>query len=109
MRLWIDNESARYGLIGGYSSKPFAARIISEIWVQLAKHDIAFFVDRVPSKENISDGPSRRDWGLITHLRIARVIANAAVRKAAALLSQNTAFLFGSAKATLAPATPLGS
>ena len=101
MRLWIDNESARYGLIGGYSSNPFAARIISEIWVQLARADIAFFVERVPSKENISDGPSRDDWELIQALKIARVRAGGALKEAAALLSANTALLFGAAKATL--------
>ena len=108
MRLWIDNESARYGLIGGYSSNPFAARIISEIWVQLARHDIAFFVDRVPSTENISDGPSRREWKLIAHLRIARVEATAAVDEATALLSQTFALLFGSAKTSLAKVISLG-
>ena len=59
MRLWIDNESARYGLIGGYSGNPFAARIISEVWVQLARPGSAFLVDRVLSKENVSDGLPR--------------------------------------------------
>ena len=108
MRLWIDNESARYGLIGGYSSNPFAARIISEIWVQLARHDIAFFVERVPSKENISDGPSRKIWELIKELNIYRVEARDAVRETAELLSRNSALLFGAAIAALKDHTSPG-
>ena len=59
MRLWIDNESARFALISGYSTNPWAARIVSEIWVHLSVMDCTFFVERVPTKENIADGPSR--------------------------------------------------
>ena len=58
-------------------------------------------VKRVPSKENIADGPSRDDWELIQALNIARVSAGGALKEAAALLSENTALLFGAAKATL--------
>ena len=71
LRLWIDNEAARFTLIGGYSSNPWAARIISEAWVQLVYLDIDVHFERVASKENISDGPSRDYFGLVDVLKLA--------------------------------------
>ena len=97
VRLWIDNESARFGLISGYSSNPWAARIISEIWVQLAVMDCAFFVERVPTKENIADGPSRKDLSLLAALNIPIHPVREAISAVAGLLSENTALLFGAA------------
>ena len=99
MRLWIDNEAARYALIGGYSSNPWAARIVSEIWVRLSVLDIACYVERVPTKENISDGPSRCERETIEALDIPRVRARSAITSVAALLRANSALLFGAAKA----------
>jgi len=99
LRLWIDNEAARFALIGGYSSNPWAARIVSEIWVQLAVHDIFFYVERVPTKENIADGPSRNEYELIERLGIPRKNARPAVGQVSAILETNTALLFGAAKA----------
>ena len=97
MRLWLDNESARFGLISGYSSNPWAARIISEIWVQLSVLDCAFYVERVPTKENIADGPSRKDFSLLKALHIPTQEVRDAVSAVSALLSENTALLFGAA------------
>jgi len=98
MRLWIDNESARFALISGYSTNPWAARIVSEIWVQLSVMDCAFYVERVPTKENIADGPSRGHLRLLQRLSIPVQGARSAVSGAAHLLTQNTALLFGAAK-----------
>ena len=107
MRLWIDNESARFALISGYSTNPWAARIVSEIWVQLSVMDCAFFVERVPTKENIADGPSRGHLRLLRRLSIPVQGAKDAVTGVARLLSQNTALLFGAAKTAPMPTRPL--
>ena len=106
MRLWIDNEAARFALISGYSTNPWAARIVSEIWVQLSVMDCAFFVERVPTKENIADGPSRGHRRLLRRLNIPVRGAENAVAGVAHLLSQNTALLFGAAKTASAPNEP---
>lgn len=98
MRLWIDNEAARFGLINGYSSNPWAARIISEIWIQLARRAIHFFIERVESARNISDGPSRDYWALIEALSIPRQRALPALKKVCSILEENTALLFGAAR-----------
>ena len=97
MRLWIDNESARFALISGYSTNPWAARIVSEIWAQLSVMDCAFFVERVPTKENIGDGPSWGHLKLLRRLSIPVQGAGNTVAGVAHLLSHNTAFLFGAA------------
>ena len=87
-------------MIGGYSSNPWAARIISEVWVQIVRLDIHIHFERVSSKENISDGPSRNDFGLVgTILQFPREDARLAIREVAAMLKQNTALLFGAAAA----------
>ena len=60
---------------------------------------MAFFVERVASKENIADGPSRNYWILADRLGIPREKAHSAFVMVNQLLSMNTALLFGAAKA----------
>ena len=72
LRLWVDNEGARCSIISGYSAKSWGARIVAQIWVEVARHDIALWVDRVPTKENPADAPSRDNWELQRRLAWAR-------------------------------------
>ena len=98
IRLWIDNEAARYSILRGYSKNPWAARIVAEIWIQLAALDMALRVERVPTKENIGDGPSRLRHALLELLEIPLDTAIPAMERVAKLLLENTALLFGAAK-----------
>ena len=72
LRLWVDNEGARCSIISGYSANSWGARIVAQIWVEVARHDIALWVDRVPTKENPADAPSRDNWELQRRLAWAR-------------------------------------
>ena len=56
---FVDNESAAAGLVRGYSSKSDSSALIGEYWLTAAKHSLEIYIDRVESKSNISDGPSR--------------------------------------------------
>ena len=56
---FVDNESAAAGLVRGYSSKADSSSLIGEYWLLAAKYSLEIYVDRVESKSNISDGPSR--------------------------------------------------
>ena len=59
---FIDNDSARYGLIRGYSPVLDSSRIISESWMFDAVLGTASWFARVPTASNIADAPSRLDF-----------------------------------------------
>ena len=56
---FVDNDSATSALIRGYSGKLDSARLVGDYWLIAAKTRAHVFVDRVESKANPADGPSR--------------------------------------------------
>jgi hypothetical protein len=65
---FVDNTSAIYCAIKDYSKSPDSARIVHCIHAILVAFDINVWFEYVPSKENISDGPSRGACELVTNL-----------------------------------------
>jgi hypothetical protein len=59
---FIDNDSARYGLIRGYSPVMASARLINESWLEDARLSATSWFARVPTASNIADSPSRLDF-----------------------------------------------
>eukprot|EP00435_Cladocopium_sp_Y103_P007550 s1582_g2.t1 len=59
---FIDNDSAAATLVKGYSQKSDSVEITDEYWQLAARHCIDAYIDRVESKSNVSDGPSRLDF-----------------------------------------------
>ena len=59
---FVDNESAAAGLVRGHSSKADSSALIGEYWLTASKQSMEIYVDRVESKSNISDGPSRLEF-----------------------------------------------
>ena len=57
--VFIDNDSARFGLISGYSAVPASAAIISLAWGLIARLGVFPWFARVPTVCNPADGPSR--------------------------------------------------
>ena len=57
--IFIDNDSARFGLISGYSPVLASAALISAAWGLLASLGTAAWFGRVPTACNPADGPSR--------------------------------------------------
>jgi len=62
-RIHVDNVSAMYACMNGYSGNPFMARLAGEIWMELLRLDVAPWWQYVPSKLNVSDIFSRPDKG----------------------------------------------
>jgi len=60
--LFVDNEAARASLIKGISSSEPSSEIIGHFWETVATHDWHVWLERVPSKSNAADAPSRNDW-----------------------------------------------
>jgi len=59
---FIDNDSARYSLIRGYSPVLDSSRMINESWLLDAELGVASWYARVPTCCNIADDPSRLDF-----------------------------------------------
>ena len=66
--VFIDSDSARFGLIKGYSPSLASAWPLAEHWRQ----DLAWF-DRVPTHCNPADGPSRMNFSRLPTLSGAKI------------------------------------
>ena len=63
--LFVDNDSAASGLVKGYSPQLDSGAIIGQFWLSVAKLKSNLYIDRVESKSNPSDGPSRLEFSLM--------------------------------------------
>ena len=61
--IFVDNDSARHGLVSGYSPLLKSAALIAAVLVQLARLGAFPWFARVPSCSNIADAPSRLEFG----------------------------------------------
>ena len=59
VRLWIDNEAARFGLIRGSSPVEVSRELITWTWGEISMGEIYPWFERVPSSGNPADDPSR--------------------------------------------------
>ena len=62
---FIDNEAARLGLVKAYSPVLPSLAIIMDCLSWDYRHKVDSWYSRVPSKSNISDGPSRLDFSSV--------------------------------------------
>ena len=63
--LFVDNDSAASGLVKGYSPQLDSGAIIGQFWLSVSEARVSVYIDRVESKSNPSDGPSRLDFHLM--------------------------------------------
>ena len=70
---YVDNDAARYSLIKGYSPCPSSASLVSDVAREEARCASFTWYERVPSKSNCADGPSRLDFGEVRGLLEGRV------------------------------------
>ena len=59
--IFIDNESARFAMIRGYSPVAASRSTVESSWAELARLQAAPWFERVPSAGNPADAPSRCD------------------------------------------------
>ena len=60
MLLFIDNSEAQAAIVNGSAKNHVVNEIAAEIWNFCALYDIGLWVERVRSKSNIADLPSRK-------------------------------------------------
>ena len=65
---WIENESAVYALVKGYSSAPDSARVVNLFQGCVAQLAVTPWVEYVQSSDNIADLPSRGEFELLRTL-----------------------------------------
>ena len=65
---YLDNDAAKAGLIRGAGATQLADRIIQHICEIESQLQLKSWFSRVPSHSNISDGPSRLEFGLLDSL-----------------------------------------
>ena len=68
---YVDNDSARAGLIKGAGATSMADAIIECFCARESTLQLKAWFNRVPSHSNISDGPSRSDFSLVKRLGCA--------------------------------------
>ena len=66
--LFIDNDSAAASPVKGYSPKVDSGAIVGEFWLLAAQLRVHVYIDRVESKSNLADGPSRNQFDEIKGL-----------------------------------------
>ena len=66
--LFMDNDSAAASLVKGYSPKIDSGAIVGEFWLLVAQLRAHVYIDRVESKSNIADGPSRNQFDEVKSL-----------------------------------------
>ena len=74
LSIYIDNTGAQGALVKGFSGSKFLTAIAAEFWDVAIRHDIAIWIGRVASDDNIADPPSRDDCSFLEgHLGARRL------------------------------------
>ena len=62
---FVDNDGAASSLVKGYSPKTDSCALCGSYWIMAASHKVESYIERVESKSNLADGPSRLDFSLM--------------------------------------------
>ena len=62
VRLWIDNSAGELQLRRGSARSDDHNRLVHSVWLSSIEWGFNFWIERVPSKLNVADEPSRRDY-----------------------------------------------
>jgi len=66
---FVDNDSASACLVKGYSPLVDSCALVGEYWLTACHHSIDPYIERVESKSNLADGPSRLDCLMLERLK----------------------------------------
>ena len=73
--IWSDNTGAEHATAKGTAKCFDHTCLVHALWQQFAELKIQAWIERVPTKENIADLPSREAYNLLQDLRVRRVQA----------------------------------
>ena len=55
----IVSNTSLSSFINGWSRKSDTCKLVGEYWLRASKHQLYIYLDRVESKSNIADGPTK--------------------------------------------------
>ena len=67
--LFIDNDAAAACLVRGYSPRHDSCALGGDFWLAASSSRLSVYIDRVESKSNLADGPSRLVFDLMYKLQ----------------------------------------
>ena len=67
--LFIDNDAAAACLVRGYSPRQDSCALVGDFWLAASSSKLSVYIDRVESKSNLADGPSRLNFDLMYSLQ----------------------------------------
>ena len=70
---FVDNTAAQFSLTKGTSKEPRVRLLAGLFWLAAASQSTAPWIERIPSKAQVADGPSRGDWAIADRLGLQRV------------------------------------
>jgi hypothetical protein len=73
VRVWTDNGGGEGAIKKGSGKAWDHNLIVHGIWLIAARHSFGIWFGRVPTKDNISDSPSRSDYKLLNAMRATRL------------------------------------
>ena len=73
---FVDNTAAQFSLSKGSSKEPKVRLLAGLFWLAAASQCTAPWIERVPSKAQAADGPSRGDWAIADQLNLQRIELN---------------------------------
>ena len=79
---FVDNDSAAANLVRGNSPKPDSCQLVGENWTLAARSGIDLYLDRVESKSNLADGPSRLEFALMRYMGASPSVVKTSVHTA---------------------------
>ena len=74
--LFVDNDAAAACLVRGYSPKTDSSALVGTFWLLASQCKSEIYIDRVESKSNIADGPSRLDFSVLEAMHATAVSPN---------------------------------
>ena len=69
VRIWSDNVGAEMAVGRGSAARSDHNGIVHGIWLEAWRLQVGLWIERVPSKDNVADLPSREQYRLLRQLR----------------------------------------
>ena len=74
--LFIDNDAAAACLVRGYSPRQDSCALVGDFWLAASASKLSVYIDRVESKSNLADGPSRLNFEFMHQIQASWTAPN---------------------------------
>ena len=75
LRIWTDNEGCLWSVLKGGAKEADHNELVHRLWTTCHRYQMTPWFERVPSAENLSDGPTRLDYSVVEYFGARRISA----------------------------------